>query len=67
MADQKAKLKALRAHLAQGFEQAKSGQFVEGFSMDSLIDEIEKGVTTTDAGRLLDHHKIKAAWEAKLP
>lgn len=67
MTDQKAKLEALRAHLAQGFEQVKSGQFVEDFSMDRFIDEIDKGITAADEGRLLDHHEIKAIWLAKLP
>ena len=67
MVDQKAKLEALCAHLAQGFEQAKSGQFVEDFSMDSFIAEIDKGITAADEGRLLDHHELKAIWLAKLP
>ncbi len=66
MADQEAKLEALRVHLAQGFKQAKSGQFVEGFSIDSVIDEIEKGVAAADERRLQNHHEIKAIWTAKL-
>ena len=35
--ERKAKLEALRAHLAQGALQAREGQFVEDFSVDQLI------------------------------
>ena len=35
------KLAALRAHLLQGAEQAKQGRFVENFSMEALISEME--------------------------
>ena len=41
MEERKSKLEALRAHLAQGALQAKSGNFVENFSMDSLINDLD--------------------------
>jgi antitoxin ParD1/3/4 len=36
-----AKLAALRAHLAQGEHQAEQGQYVDNFSMDELIRELD--------------------------
>ncbi|HOY22750.1 MAG TPA: type II toxin-antitoxin system ParD family antitoxin [Cellvibrio sp.] len=42
MEERKSKLDALRNHLAQGAEQARQGQFVEDFSMDSLIEDLDK-------------------------
>lgn len=42
MEERKSKLDALRSHLVLGAEQAKSGQFVEDFSMDSLIEDLNK-------------------------
>ncbi|EHR39974.1 MAG: type II toxin-antitoxin system ParD family antitoxin [Alishewanella agri] len=39
--ERKAKLEALRAHLAQGALQAREGQFVEDFSVDQLIAELD--------------------------
>jgi antitoxin ParD1/3/4 len=39
--ERKAKLEALRAHLAQGALQARDGQFVEDFSVDQLIAELD--------------------------
>jgi antitoxin ParD1/3/4 len=42
MEERKSKLDALRNHLVQGAEQARSGQFVEDFSMDSLIEGLDK-------------------------
>lgn len=42
MEERKSKLEALRAHLTQGAEQAKSGNFVKDFSMDSLIKDLDK-------------------------
>ena len=36
------RLEALRAHLAQGAEQAKRGEFVEDFSMAALIAELDQ-------------------------
>lgn len=41
MEERKSKLEALRSHLMQGAEQAKSGQFVDDFSMDSLINDLD--------------------------
>ncbi|WP_062067693.1 type II toxin-antitoxin system ParD family antitoxin [Cellvibrio sp. OA-2007] len=40
--ERKHKLEALRAHLSQGVQQADQGQFVDNFSMDSLIEELDK-------------------------
>ncbi len=42
MEERKSKLEALRAHLSQGAEQAQSGDFVEDFSMDRLIDDLDR-------------------------
>ncbi|MEY4589032.1 MAG: antitoxin ParD1 [Pseudomonadota bacterium] len=42
MEERKSRLEALRSHLKQGAEQAKSGQFVDGFSMDGLINDLDK-------------------------
>jgi antitoxin ParD1/3/4 len=39
--ERKAKLEALRIHLAQGALQAREGQFVEDFSVDQLIAELD--------------------------
>ena len=36
------KLSALRSHLSLGAKQAQEGNFVENFSMDGLIEELEK-------------------------
>ena len=36
------KLEALRSDLSVGDEQAKNGKFVAGFSMDSLIIELDQ-------------------------
>lgn len=41
MEERKGKLEALRSHLMQGAEQAKAGQFVDDFSMDSLISDLD--------------------------
>lgn len=35
------KLEALRAHLAEGFDQAERGEFVDDFSMERLIVEMD--------------------------
>ncbi len=37
--ERKAKLEALRTHLALGALQAREGQFVEDFSVDQLISD----------------------------
>jgi antitoxin ParD1/3/4 len=39
--ERKCRLDALRAHLAEGASQAGAGKFVEGFSMDGLISELD--------------------------
>ncbi|MDO8271572.1 MAG: type II toxin-antitoxin system ParD family antitoxin [Gammaproteobacteria bacterium] len=41
MEERKSKLEALRAYLALGAEQARNGEFVENFSMDMLIKELD--------------------------
>ena len=42
---QKNKLDALRSYLVVGAEQAGNGEFVENFSMDTLIRELDADVT----------------------
>jgi antitoxin ParD1/3/4 len=32
---------ALRSHLAEGEAQARNGEFIKDFSVDSLIDELD--------------------------
>ena len=41
MEERKSKLEALRTHLAQGAQQANSGDFVDDFSMDTLIGDLD--------------------------
>jgi antitoxin ParD1/3/4 len=41
MEERKSKLEALRNHLAQGAEQARAGEFVDNFSMDALISDLD--------------------------
>ncbi len=41
MEERKSKLDALRSHLAQGAEQAGAGEFVNDFSMDTLIGDLD--------------------------
>ena len=41
MEERKTKLDVLRAHLAEGEKQAQQGEFVENFSMDALIQELD--------------------------
>lgn len=41
MEERKSKLDALRTHLAQGAEQARAGEFVDNFSMDALINDLD--------------------------
>ncbi len=43
MEERKGKLEALRAHLAQGAEQAKDGKFEDDFTMDALITDLDNG------------------------
>ncbi len=44
--ERKSKLDTLRAHLMQGAEQAKSGQFIDDFSMDVLINDLDNEPNT---------------------
>ncbi len=41
--ERKHKLEALRAHLKQGAEEAKRGEFVEGYSIENIISELDQG------------------------
>jgi len=41
MEERSSRLAALRAHLAEGEAQAKKGEFVKDFSMESLIVELD--------------------------
>ncbi len=41
--ERKRKLDALRSHLAEGAKQAEAGEFVPDFSMDALIEELDRG------------------------
>jgi antitoxin ParD1/3/4 len=41
MEERKSKLEALRSHLAQGAKQARAGEFVDHFSMDALINDLD--------------------------
>ena len=39
--ERKSKLEALRSHLAEGANQADNGKFVDDFSMDSVINDLD--------------------------
>ncbi len=41
MEERKSKLDALRTHLAQGAQQARSEDFADDFSMDALISDLD--------------------------
>lgn len=41
MEERKSKLDALRTHLAQGADQARAGEFIDDFSMDALIADLD--------------------------
>jgi len=41
MEERKARLEALQGYLKEGARQAKSGNFVDNFSMDSLISDLD--------------------------
>ena len=41
MEERDEKLEILKAHLAQGAEQAQNGQFDEGYSLDGLLDDLD--------------------------
>ena len=43
MEERKSKLEAMRTPLSEGATQAKNGEFVDDFSMDSLINELDAG------------------------
>lgn len=43
MEERKSKLEALRTHLSEGAMQARNGEFVDDFSMDSLMDDLDAG------------------------
>lgn len=40
--ERKVKLEALREHLRAGAEQSARGEYVEDYSMDALIEELDK-------------------------
>jgi antitoxin ParD1/3/4 len=42
--ERKSKLDALRAHLAQGAVQAASGEFVEDYSIEKVISELDQEI-----------------------
>ncbi len=44
MEERKSKIDALRAYLAEGASQAQRGEFVENFSIEGLIDELNNEV-----------------------
>ena len=41
MEERKSKLQALKAHLSEGAAQACQGKFIDDFSMDALIDDLD--------------------------
>lgn len=41
MEERKSKLEALRTHLSEGANQANNGDFIDNFSMDSLINDLD--------------------------
>ncbi len=41
MEERKDKLQALRAHLAEGEAQARNGEFVEDYSIEGIIKELD--------------------------
>ncbi len=40
--ERKLRMQVLKAHLAEGADQAARGEFVEGFSMDDVIAELDE-------------------------
>ena len=42
MEERKSKLEALRTHLAEGAAQAKKGQFVKDYSIDKVIETLDR-------------------------
>ena len=41
MEERKSKLRVLKAHLSEGAAQARQGKFIDDFSMDALIDDLD--------------------------
>jgi hypothetical protein len=48
------KLQALRAHLAEGARQADAGQFVDGFSIEGVIGELDAELDAQDPENIND-------------
>jgi antitoxin ParD1/3/4 len=42
MEERKSKLEALRAHLSEGAAQARSGEFVEDYSIESVMTNLDR-------------------------
>ena len=40
--ERKNKLEALKAHLKQGADEAKRGDFIEGYSIETIISELDQ-------------------------
>jgi antitoxin ParD1/3/4 len=41
MEERKSKLDVLRSHLAQGAEEARASKFIDDFTMDTLINDLD--------------------------
>ncbi|MCY4356538.1 MAG: type II toxin-antitoxin system ParD family antitoxin [Gammaproteobacteria bacterium] len=41
MEERKSKLNALRSHLDQGAKQSETGEFIDNFTMDTLINDLD--------------------------
>ena len=44
MEERKSKIEILRTHLAQGAEQARAGEFIDDFSMTTVISDLDNEV-----------------------
>ncbi|MCY4361574.1 MAG: type II toxin-antitoxin system ParD family antitoxin [Gammaproteobacteria bacterium] len=44
MEERKSKIEILRTHLAQGAEQARAGEFIDDFSMTTVINDLDNEV-----------------------
>ena len=42
MEERKSKLEALRAHLSEGASQARSGEFVQDYSIDNIMANLDR-------------------------
>ena len=60
----KRKLDALRGHLAQGAAQARAGEFVDQFTMDALIADLNSDATI-DASDVTAWHRLAANTELR--